>query len=85
MGTIAGRDEVLATMRLLKQIDAAYDEDVLAFVKRHKLFGSGIGFLDAHLLVSVRLVGDCTLWTRDKRLRRAAEKLDLAWPEPRPS
>ncbi len=63
----------------------AYDEEVLEFVSNYKLYGTGIGYADAHLLVSVQMTTNCTLWTRDKRLRDAAEKLDLDWPEPKPS
>jgi len=34
----------------------------------------GIGYTDAHLLASILLDPRAALWTRDKRLRAAAEK-----------
>jgi hypothetical protein len=51
---------------------------VLHFIGRHALFGLGIGYVDAHLLASVRLTAGATLWTRDKRLLGVAERLGLA-------
>jgi predicted nucleic acid-binding protein len=48
------------------------------FVDWHRLFGSGIGYVDAHLLAAVRLTAGAALWTRDRRLGRAADRLGLA-------
>jgi hypothetical protein len=42
------------------------------------LSGLGIGYVDAHLLASVKLTDDARLWTRDGRLAAAAARLDLA-------
>jgi predicted nucleic acid-binding protein len=38
----------------------------------------GVGYVDAHLLASARLTPDTFLWTRDKRLLAAADRLLLA-------
>ena len=40
-------------------------------------YGLGIGYIDAHLMTAVRLTPGATLWTRDKRLLGAAEKLGM--------
>ncbi len=85
MGILARRDTTIRELKKLQTMVVAHNEEVLDFVARHKLFGLGIGYTDAHLLVSVRITANCKLWTRDKRLRAAAEKLDLGWPEPKPS
>ncbi len=85
MGTLKQRDLVLASLHELPQAIIAYEDEVLRFVSRHSLFGTGIGYIDAHLLLSVKLTGGAVLWTRDKKLSAAAEQLKLAWPEPRPS
>lgn len=50
--------------------------EVLTFVDRHRLMGRGIGWIDAHLLASVSLVG-VRLWTRDRPLSEVARMLDL--------
>ncbi len=85
MGILARRDATIRELKKLRITVIAYNDEVLDFVFRHELFGLGIGYTDAHLLVSVQMTPNCTLWTRDKRLRAAAEKLDLDWPEPKPS
>jgi predicted nucleic acid-binding protein len=43
-----------------------------------KLFGRGIGYVDAHLLAAARLSENATLWTRDRLLREAAQDLGIA-------
>jgi len=40
--------------------------------------GKGIGFVDVHLLASAKLIG-VRLWTADKRLKSAADLLELAF------
>jgi predicted nucleic acid-binding protein len=42
------------------------------------VFGQGIGYVDAHLLAAARLSPDTKLWSRDKRLAAAAERLGVA-------
>ena len=41
--------------------------------------GWGIGFVDTHLLASLALSNNILLWTRNKRLERAAEQLGLTY------
>jgi hypothetical protein len=68
--------------RLPKAIVAGTDE-VLEFISRRKLPGSGIGYVDAHLLAAAALTPEAALWTRDKRLLAAARllALDAKFPE----
>lgn len=56
------------------------DDEVRYLIEREKLFGRGIGSVDAHLLAAARL-GHVVLWTRDRVLREAAKHLDLAFEE----
>jgi predicted nucleic acid-binding protein len=51
---------------------------VASLIERERLFGLGIGYVDAHLLASVRLTDEASLWTRDKRLAAVAERLAVA-------
>ena len=85
MGTLKQRDITLRYLHELPQVVTAYDEEILRFVLSNQLFGTGIGYIDAHLLVAVKLTDGAKLWTRDKRLRAIAERLQLSWPEPKPS
>ena len=79
MGNIQPRASFLKALQDNPFARVAQDEDVLEFVIRHKLFSSGIGYIDAHLLASTQLTPETKLWTRDKRLLAAAERLGLAW------
>lgn len=78
MGSIAKRNDTLNGLRALPPAILAMDDEVQQFVERHKLFGRGFGYVDAHLLVSAQLTDEALLWTRDKRLLAAAEALGLA-------
>ena len=78
-GNLRNRTEVLALFKDLPRAAVATDEEVLFFIERHALMGRGIGYVDAHLLAAVTLGGGARLWTRDKRLRTAADALALAY------
>jgi predicted nucleic acid-binding protein len=77
LGGLRQRDIVLSSLLDLPQAEVANDEEVLNFINDHKLFGLGIGYIDAHLLASVRLTLGAVLWTRDKRLASVATRLAL--------
>jgi predicted nucleic acid-binding protein len=77
LGNLRQRDTVLGLLRDLPQALPASDEEVLGFIETYGLSGTGIGYIDAHLLASARLMA-ASLWTRDKRLRTAAVRLGLA-------
>ena len=71
-------------MRLLDELPrarVATDAELLDFIDRHELYGIGIGYFDAQLLAATMLT-DATLWTRDRRLHAAAERLGVAHVAP---
>ena len=78
LGNLRQRDLVLGALQNLPQAIVAADGEVMHFINRHALFGLGIGYIDAHLLASVRLTASAGLWTRDKRLSDVAERLGVA-------
>jgi len=80
LGTLANRDEILGLLANLPQAVPATHTEAMTFIARHRLFGLGIGYIDAHLLAATALTGAATLWTRDKRLHAAARTLGLAHP-----
>jgi hypothetical protein len=81
MGSFKRRDLLLSELGDLPWAKIAEHDEVLHFVSQQRLFGSGIGYVDAHLLAAVRLAPGTLLWTRDKRLREIASKLRLAAAE----
>lgn len=64
----------------LPQAEIAPEEAFLDFVAERQLAGRGIGFVDAHLLLTCQS-HRLQLWTRDRRLVKEAEKLALAFPD----
>ena len=78
LGALRQRAIVLANLGRLPAAVTASDPEVFSFIDRHRLFGSGIGYVDAHLLASVRLSAGAKLWTRDGRLAGVAERLDVS-------
>lgn len=79
MGNLRHRDSVLTDYRLLPQARSAAHEEVLELVERNRLFGRGIGYVDAHLLAATALSEDAFLWTFDRKLAAVAVQLNLAW------
>jgi predicted nucleic acid-binding protein len=65
-------------LRTLPKPMVATTDEVLKFIADRKLSGSGIGYVDAHLLAAAALTPETFVWTRDKRLQVAAQSLSLA-------
>lgn len=77
LGNLRQRDVILDTLNDMPRAKIASDEEVLTFINQNKLYGLGVGYIDAHLLTSVRLNPGTLLWTQDKRLSAAAQQLGL--------
>lgn len=77
LGNLANRDTVLRALEGLPRAQFATDSEVQQLITAEKLFGTGIGYIDAHLLASVRLSPGALLWTRDKRLSAVSAELGL--------
>ncbi len=80
LGTLRQRGLVMTSLGKLSRAIVATDEEVLRFIDGAGLAGSGIGYVDAHLLASAKLTRGASLWTRDRRLRAVAQSLGLAAP-----
>jgi predicted nucleic acid-binding protein len=78
LGNLCQRESLLADLLRLPQASAASDAEVVHLIQGERLFEIGIGYVDAHLLAATRLTSGASLWTRDKRLSAAAERLSLA-------
>jgi predicted nucleic acid-binding protein len=72
LGDLKDRNDTLTSLRNLPAATVAGDDEVLDFINRKGLNGAGIGYIDAHLLVSTLLSPNAILWTRDNRLARVA-------------
>ena len=78
LGSLRQRGTIIAMLMGLPKAVVAEDGEVMAFIERQSLHERGIGYIDAHLLASVRLTADASLWTRDRRLHETAVELGLA-------
>ncbi len=58
--------------------EVAEVDEVRRAIRNYGLSGSGIGYVDAHLIASTLLTMDCKLLTRDKRMFAVAERLGIA-------
>lgn len=79
LGTARQTENLIRLLSLLPQPVVANDQEVMHLIRREVLAGSGIGFVDVHLLASTRLTPGAKLWTRDKRLAKVAEKLEIGY------
>jgi predicted nucleic acid-binding protein len=77
-GSLRQREIILHALRGLPRATVADDSEVLDFIERETLFGSGLGYIDVHLLAAVRLTSGALLWTRDKRLQAVARRMAIA-------
>ena len=78
LGSLADPAGTIALLEALPQGRVATQAELMMLIRRERLAGTGVGFVDAHLLASARLSATA-IWTRDKRLRSQAEAWRLAW------
>ncbi len=77
-GNLKNRNEIISLLQSLPMASTIEFEEFLFYVDKNQLMGKGIGFVDVHLLASAQLTG-VPLWTADKRLKIAADRLELAF------
>ena len=73
LGSLRDRTKMLALLDLLPRLQMAQLSEVRLMIEARRLYNLGIGLTDAHLIASVFLNPSTLLWTRDKRLRKAAD------------
>jgi predicted nucleic acid-binding protein len=76
MGDRGGRTQFLNDYKRMVQTVVVPNEDVVTFVRQNRLYGRGVGWIDAHLLAAAMLEG-LPLWTADARLAAVADGLGL--------
>jgi len=77
LGSLQERTRTLALLDLLPQVQVAQLSEVRRMIEARRLHSLGIGLTDAQLIASVFINPSTVLWTRDKRLRKAAEGLGI--------
>jgi predicted nucleic acid-binding protein len=79
-GNLKNRNEIISLLQSLPMASAIEFDEFLFFIDRNQLMGKGIGLVDIHLLASAQLTG-VPLWTADKKLKSAANQVDLAFKQ----
>jgi predicted nucleic acid-binding protein len=75
-GNLRDRAAILSDLHALPAAKPASHAEVLQLIEDRRLWGRGLGWIDAHLLASA-LLSNCRLWTLDTRLEKAAAELGL--------
>jgi predicted nucleic acid-binding protein len=76
-GTLKSRVEVLSYLHALPSATVASNAEIFQLIEERRLWGRGLGWVDAHLLASA-LLSHCGLWTLDKQLEEAATELGVS-------
>jgi predicted nucleic acid-binding protein len=77
LGSLRERAKTLVLLDLLPQVRVARLSEVRLLIEARRLYSLGVGLIDAHLIASAFINSPTLLWTRDKRLRKAAEGLGI--------
>ncbi len=78
IGNLGARTAMLTHYRSFNYAASVPHEDVVALVRTRRLFGRGIGWIDAHLLAS-SLVSGVRLYTVDGPLAQIARDVEIAY------
>lgn len=79
LGNPRNRKAMVALLNAIPAITARTHTDVMTFIESEKLGGTGIGYVDAHLLASTVAIEGAVLWSRDKRLIAQAERMGVRY------
>jgi predicted nucleic acid-binding protein len=82
MGSLKNRRKQLDFLHDLQRVPNASDSEVRQLVEGKLLHGSGLSYIDAHLLAAALIAPEkrpVRIWTRDKALVGFTEKLGVAY------
>lgn len=75
-GNLKQREKILSSLDALPSAQPALDREVSRMVEARRLYGRGIGWVDAHILAAA-LLTNCRLWTLDSRLAEVARDIGV--------
>ncbi len=79
-GNLKHRSEVLLDLSFLPQLPVAQESEVHHLLESQRLWGSGLGWIDLHILTAAA-PSRCRLYTPDRAMKRAGTQLGLAYAE----
>jgi len=74
LGTIKNKEKFLQELSHFFKITEATHDEVIYFIQKHSLPGTGIGWIDAHLIASAQ-ISNAKIYTKDKSLKKIVEKI----------
>lgn len=77
LGSLRDRVKTIDLLRMLPQLQVAHMDEVMLTIEARQLYNIGIGLIDAQLIASVLIHPSVLLWTRDKQLRKVAERCGI--------
>lgn len=84
-GNLSRRNETIARLEKLPVAAVASESQVHHLLESRRLWGTGLGWIDMHLLASALLEG-LRVWTADRAVAAAAKQLGIGFPDsPAPS
>jgi predicted nucleic acid-binding protein len=75
-GNLRNRTEILSLLDALPQAPLTTHAEALSLVEKRRLMGTGLGWVDIHLLGSA-LLAVIPLWTLDRQLADAARNVGI--------
>ncbi|MBI4678282.1 MAG: type II toxin-antitoxin system VapC family toxin [Elusimicrobia bacterium] len=75
-GNLPDREETLELLHSLPEAPLVEHSEVLDLITNARLYGTGLGSVDMHLIASARLAG-AKIWSKDKALSREAKRLGV--------
>ena len=79
LGGLPADGEIATALRTIPQAPVATAAEAATFITNAKLAGAGVGYVDAHLLISARLLGAARVLTKDRNLQAQAARLKVAY------
>jgi predicted nucleic acid-binding protein len=79
-GNLSTRTETIARLEKLPVAAVASEPQVRHLLESRRLWGTGLGWVDMHLLASALMEG-LRLWTADRAVAAAAKQLGIAFPD----
>lgn len=77
-GHLKHPQQILSLLKALPSAPRAEDDEVLQFIEKRALAGIGLGLVDVHLFAST-ILSDSVLWTEDRRLKAAANRIGIGY------
>ncbi len=78
MGNAPAMQRVTAFMNCLPLVEVMPYAQFYNFVVVNMINGTGLGFVDAHLVASLSLHNKLSIWTRDNRLANEVSRLKFS-------